>query len=98
MAVFERLGICWRHCNVGIAFKITGLDAVSRSKLLYGIDSAQLTRSHQRRIEVVQLKGLSKILKRTTTCVERDNTNAEVFRRPSEAMKNETSDGKQRNE
>ena len=58
------------------------------------MDSAQLTPSHQRRIEVFKLKGLRKILKMTTTYVERTNTNAEVFRRANEAIKNETPDGK----
>jgi hypothetical protein len=38
MAILKRLDILWRHCNVKIAFKITALDAVIRSKLLYGMD------------------------------------------------------------
>ena len=47
-----------------------------------------------RRIEVFQLKGLRKILKMTTTYVERSNSNAEVFRRANEKIQQETPDGK----
>ena len=56
MTVLKKLDIFWRHCDVKNAFKINVLDAVIRTKLLYGIDSAQLTTSNQRRIEVFQLK------------------------------------------
>ena len=91
---FPHCGVIYTHCDVQTAFKITALDAVLRSKLLYGIDSAQLTPSHQRRIEVFQLKGLRKILKMTTTYVERNNSNAEVFRRANEKIQQETPDGK----
>ena len=93
MTILKRLDIFWKHCDVKTAFKITALDAVIRAKLLYGIESAQLTPSHQRRIEVFQLKGLRKILKMTTTFVERNNSNAEVFRRANEQIQNETEDG-----
>ena len=94
MTILKKLDISWRHCDVKIAFKITVLDAVIRSKLLYGIDSAQLTPSNQRRIEVFQLKGLRKITKMTTTYVERNNSNAEVFRKANEAIKQETPENK----
>ena len=94
MTILKKLDIFWRHCEVTTAFKITVLDAVIRSKLLYGMDSAQLTPSNQRRIEVFQLKGLRKILKMTTTYVDRSNSNAEVFRRANELIKNETDPAK----
>ena len=58
------------------------------------MDSAQLTPSHQRRIEVFQLKGLRKILQMRTTSVERTNTNKEVYRRANELIKNESAPGK----
>ena len=94
MTILKRLDIFWRHCDLTVSFKINVLDAVIRSKLLYGIDSAQLTPSHQRRIEVFQLKGLRKILKMKTTFVERSNSNDEVFRRANEEIQNETPPGK----
>ena len=94
MTILKRLDVFWRHCEVTAAFKINVLDAVIRAKLLYGIESAQLTPAQQRRIEVFQLKGLRKILKMNTTYVERTNTNAEVIRRANELIKSETPEGK----
>lgn len=94
MMILKRLDIFWRHCDLTSAFKISVLDAVIRAKLLYGMESAQLTPSHQRRIEVFQLKGLRKILKLKTTFVERSNTNEEVFRQANEHIQNETREGK----
>ena len=94
MTILKRLDIFWRHCEVTTGVKITVLDAVIRSKLLYRLESAQLTPAVQRRIEVFQLKGLRKILKLNTTYVERANTNAAVFRKANEAIRNETPEGK----
>ena len=94
MAILKKLDIFWRHCDIQIAFKITTLDAVIRAELLYGLDSAQLTPSQQKRIEVFQLKGLRKILNMKTTYVERNNTNAEVFRKANELIQNQTEAGK----
>ena len=94
MTILKRLDIFWRHCDVTIGFKITAFDAVIRAKLLYGLESAQLNPSQQRRIEVFQLKGFRKILKMKTTYVERNNSNAEVFRRANEAIQHETPAGK----
>ena len=94
MVILKRLDILWRDCDLQIAFKINVLDAVMRAKLSYGMESAQLTPSHQRRIEVFQLKGLRKILKMQTTYVERNNTNAEVFRRANEEFRKGTTNDK----
>ena len=94
MAVLKKLDLFWRHCDVRVGFKITVMDAVIRAKLLYGMDSAQLTPANQRRLEVLQLKGLRKILKMTTTFVERNNSNEEVFRRANDAIRQETPAGK----
>ena len=94
MALLKKLDIFWRHCDIKTAFKIMTLDAVIRAKLLYGLDSAQLTPSQQRRLKVFQLKGLRKILNMTTTYVERNNSNAEVFRKANELIQNETPEGK----
>ena len=93
MATLKKLDIFWRHCDIQTAFTITTLDAVIRAKLLYGLDSAQLTPSQQRRIEVFQLKGLRKILNMKTTYVERNNTNAEIFRKANELIQNQTEAG-----
>ena len=81
MALLKRIDICWRHCDIKTAFKVITLNAVIRSKLLYGLDSAQLTLSQQRRLEVFQLKGFRQIRNMTATHAERNSSNAEVFRK-----------------
>ena len=95
MTILKRLDVFWKHCKLKTSFKITVFDAVIRAKLLYGIESAQLTPSHQRRIEVFQLKGLRKILDMKTTFVDRSNTNENVFKRANEIIESETREGKE---
>ena len=72
-------------------FKIQVADAVLRSKLLYGIESAQLNEPEQRRLEVFQLKVLRKMLQMKTTYVNRLNTNEKVFQAANEQKKAELS-------
>ena len=50
-----------------------------RSKILYGLESAQLNEPHVKRLNTFQLKGLRKILHLQTTYIDRDNTNAKVI-------------------
>ena len=54
-------------------------DAVIRSKVLYGLESAELTQDILKKLDVFQLKGLRKILRLNTTFVDRFNTNKRVF-------------------
>ena len=67
MAVLNRLHIFWRHSNCPVGFKLQALSAVVRTKLLYGLESAQLNQTAVNRINTFQLKGLRKILQMPTT-------------------------------
>ena len=67
MAVLNRLHIFWRHSNCPVGFKLQALNAVVRTKLLYGLESAQLNQTAVNRINTFQLKGLRKILQMQTT-------------------------------
>ena len=64
-------------------------DAVLRSKLLYGLESAQLIPSVLKKLETFQLKVLRKILKIDTTYINRVNSNASVFNRINTMMEEE---------
>ena len=75
----KKLDLFWRHSNCGVAIKIHTADAILRSKLLYGTESAQLLPSVLKRIETFQLKVLRKILRMDTTYINRENTNSKVF-------------------
>ena len=55
------------------------LDAVLRSQLLYGLESAELGMTLLNKLDTFQLKGLRKILKLDTTYVNRANTNRAVM-------------------
>ena len=65
------------------------LDAVARSKLLYGLESAQLTQAAVLKLDVFQLKGLRKILKLQTTFVDRANSNQYVYDRANQMIQQE---------
>ena len=55
------------------------MEAVLRSKLLYGMETAQLNEPQMKRLDLFQLKALRKVLKLPTTFVSRGNTNDKVF-------------------
>ena len=57
----------WRQSDCSVGFKLTVYDAVVRSKLMYGLESAQLSDSVRRKLDSFQFKGLRKILKMKTT-------------------------------
>ena len=58
-------------------------DAVIRSKLVYGLESLELTAGNMSHLNAFQLKGLRKILKLKTTYIVRANTNKSVFEKAS---------------
>ena len=89
MVALKKLDIFWRHSNCPTKFKIIALDAVLRSKLLYGMNTAQLNEPQMKRINLFQLKALRKILKLTTTFVNRENTNKKVFDLANEQVQRE---------
>ena len=72
-------------------WKILVFDAVIRSKLLYGLETAMLTDAAQHKLNVFQLKGLRKILRMKTTFVDRANTNARVLVKANEVLETEGS-------
>lgn len=76
---FEKLDTFWRHSDCPERFKLLALDAVIRSKVLYGLESAELGAATLDKLDVFQLKGLRKILRMDTTYVNRQNTNKVVF-------------------
>ena len=62
MVTLKKLDIFWRHSDWPERFKIQALDAVLRSKLLYGLETAELGSPLLNKLDVFQLKGLRKIL------------------------------------
>ena len=75
----QRLHLFWRKSNCPNKFKIIALDAVVKSKLIYGIDSLQLNEPELKKLEKNHLQAMRKILKWDTTYINRDNTNKRIY-------------------
>ena len=65
-------------------------NAVVTSKLLYGLENLEATDTANNIINTFQLKGLRKILQKTTTYIDRENTNEEIYRLANLAISEET--------
>jgi hypothetical protein len=86
MVTLKKLDTFWAHSSCPTKIKLGVLDAVIRSKLLYGLESAQLNQPELNRLNTFQLKGLRKIMRMQTTFVNRENTNALVLEKANEAF------------
>ena len=80
MVTLKSLDTFWRHSDCGVALKIHVADAVIRSKLLDGTESAQLTPATAKIIHTLQLQVQRKILRLDTTYINRESTNEKYFR------------------
>ena len=89
----QKLNIFWLHSNCPAKFKLIAADAVIKTKLLYGMDSAQLGEHEQKRINVMQLKIFRKILGIKTTFIDRENSNNKVWKDVHTKL---TADGKKK--
>ena len=67
IAILNKLHIFWRHSNCPVHFKLQALNAVVRTKLLYGLESAQLNQTTINKLNAFHMKGLRKILHMQTT-------------------------------
>ena len=90
MAVLKKLDLFWRHGDSSIKQKILVYNAVVKSKLLYGLESMQLTAGARNKLDVFHLKGLRKILKMETTFVNKENTNEAVYQRANDAVRSDS--------
>ena len=79
MATLKKLDKFWLHSSCPDSFKISVQDAVIRSKLLYGLEPAELKQPELNKLDGLQLKGLRKILRLDTTFINRANSNKQVF-------------------
>ena len=93
-ATLQKMHFFWRKANCPAKFKLTVFDAVIRAKLVYGLDVMYLPQVIINRLNVLQLKGLRKILKLDTTYINRANTNQVVFTKSNELKNPNRIDGK----
>ena len=90
MVVLKKLDLFWRQGDSSVKQKVQVFKAVVKSKLLYGLESMQLTQSSMRKLYVFHLKGLRKILKMETTFVNRENSNDAVYDRANNAISDDS--------
>ena len=82
----------WKHSDCDKATKIRIYDSVIKSKLLYGLHTASLTKAMQTRLNSFQLKALRQILGMDTTWAQKkrnedmSNTMEEIIWRASEEL------------
>ena len=88
MAVLSRLHIFFRDGDSSVKCKLQVYNAVIRSKFMYGLESVMLNQSVLKELDAFQLKGLRKILRITTTFVNRSHTNEYVFSRARQELDN----------
>ena len=66
--------------------KLQVYDAVVKSKVAYGLESAQLTNALKAKFDTFQLKGLRQILRMQATYMNRANTNEKVYQQATEHL------------
>ena len=86
MCTMKKLDIFWKHTNNPKEWKIIVFNAIIRTKLIYGLESAQLNESVNKYLNVFQLKVLRKILELDHTYVDRGNTNEKIYEETEEEM------------
>ena len=85
-AILSKLDVYWLHAHCPVKWKIIVPDAVIRSKLLYGLETATLTEGTQHKLNTFQLKGLRKKNRMPPTYVNRANTNVKVIETANEIL------------
>lgn len=94
IVVLQSLQNLWKNPNCPTKFKLQVLDAVLRSKLVYGLESLQLNEGTIKHLNAFQLKGLRKILNMKTTYIDRANTNKKVFEKANSIKNPKGTEGK----
>ena len=82
---WRKLEEFWKHADCQLREKLIVYDAIIRSKLMYGLESAHLTETLKEKLDVFQRKGLRQIMKLPTTFGQmeankpRSNTNDKII-------------------
>ena len=93
MMILKKLDIFWRHGDSSLKQKMEVYNAVVKTKLIYGLESMQLTQATAQKLDTFHLKGLRVMLKMETTFVNRENNNELVYARATQALRAESTPG-----
>ena len=86
-SIANRLKLFWSKARTTKRWKLKVLNSVIFGKLLYGLETIQLTRAEQDRVDEFQMKMLRRVLQVPPTPVNRDWTNQKVIRTLTETAK-----------
>ena len=87
----KKLHLFWAKSNCPLHVKINVHNAVIRSKLTYGLASANLTHAQLCQLDSFQLKGFRKILGLKTTFIDRHNSNEYIYTQVRQTLAEHTS-------
>lgn len=79
IATANRMKVFWNKANTSVRWKLQVLNAIIRSKLLYGLECIQLTSSDISRLNAFQNKCLRRILNKPPTFIDRQVTNESIY-------------------
>ena len=84
MVTFQKLQLFWDKANTTTAWKLRVYNAIIKTKLLYSLETIQLTKSELSKIDAFHMKGLRRILKIPSTYIDRTQTNDVVLQKANE--------------
>ena len=76
---WKRLQTYWKATDASKKWQLLAFDAIIKSKLLYGLETAQVGKAALKRIDAFQLRGIRQILGKKHTYWDRSATNAHLF-------------------
>ena len=65
----------WVHSDCSVRYKLIVCDAIVRSKLIYGLETAHLRKPERESLDKFQRRGLRRIIGWKATLIQRKNTN-----------------------
>ena len=75
----NKLKLFWNKAQNSVKWKLKVFDSILKSKVLYGLECIQLTKSDLSKLDAFQMKGLRRILKIPPTFIDRTYTNQKVL-------------------
>ena len=90
---WKRLQSYWKATNASKKWQLLVYDAIIKSKLLYGLETAQLGKAELKRIDAFQIRGVRQILGKKHTYWDRTATNAHLFDLASRYLTSTTQKG-----
>ena len=81
-----KLAAYWKAIDTSTKWQLIIFDAVARSKLMYGLETAALTEALQKKIDAFQRRGLRQILTLKHPYYDRENANFRIYKTAPETV------------